>query len=44
MEEIIDKNKTIETKEEIKKKKQFTIFGFTITKILAYFIIYSIIG
>lgn len=27
-----------------KEKKKFTIFGFTITKILAYFIIYSIIG
>ena len=27
-----------------KAKKQFTIFGFTIIKILAYFIIYSILG
>lgn len=26
------------------QKKKFTIFGFTITKLLAYFIIYSIIG
>ena len=26
------------------KKKQFTIFGFTIIKLLAYFIIYSVIG
>lgn len=32
-------------KEKIKKeKKPFTIFGFTITKLLAYFIIYSVIG
>ena len=27
-----------------KEKKPFTIFGFTITKLLAYFIIYSVIG
>ena len=26
------------------EKKKFTIFGFTITKLLAYFIIYSVIG
>lgn len=26
------------------KKKKFTIFGFTVTKLLAYFIIYSVIG
>lgn len=26
------------------KKKEFTIFGFTITRLLAYFIIYSVIG
>ena len=26
------------------KKKQFTIFGFIIIKLLAYFIIYSVIG
>lgn len=26
------------------EKKQFTIFGFTLTKIMAYFIIYSILG
>ena len=44
MEKIIDKNEKIETKEEPKKQKQFTIFGFTITKLLAYFIIYSVIG
>lgn len=28
----------------LKKKKSFTIFGFTITKLLAYFVVYSIIG
>lgn len=39
MEDKISKN---ETKEEV--KKQFTIFGFTITRILAYFIVYSVIG
>lgn len=34
-----------EVKENVAKtKKQFTIFGFTITKILAYFIIYSVVG
>ena len=44
MEEVIDKNEIIETKEEIKNEKQFTIFGFTITRILAYFIVYSVIG
>ncbi len=34
-----------EVKENVEKtKKQFTIFGFTITKILAYFIIYSVVG
>lgn len=44
MEEVIDKNEIIETKEEIKNKKQFTIFGFTITRILAYFVVYSVIG
>lgn len=44
MEEVIDKNEIIETKEEIKNEKQFTIFGFTITRILAYFVVYSVIG
>lgn len=42
MEEL--KNQITETKEEAKIKKQFTIFGFTITRILAWFIVYSIIG
>lgn len=27
-----------------KEKTKFTIFGFTLTKIMAYFIIYSILG
>lgn len=44
MEEIINKNEIIETKEEQKKKKEFTIFGFTITRILAWFIVYSVLG
>lgn len=44
MEEVIDKNEIIETKEEIKNEKQFTIFGFIITRILAYFVVYSVIG
>lgn len=43
MEEVVDKNKIVETKEE-KKEKKLTIFGFTITRILAYFIVYSVIG
>lgn len=44
MEKIIDKSEITEAKEETKKKKQFTIFGFSVTKILAYFIVYSVIG
>ena len=37
-----------DTKENAKtkknQKKQFTIFGFTITRLLAYFIVYSVVG
>lgn len=47
MEKMIVKNQKIETKEEqeeAKQKKKLTIFGFTIIRILAYFIVYSIIG
>lgn len=46
MKKIINEDNKIETKEKIetKKEKQFTIFGFTITRILAYFIVYSILG
>lgn len=52
MEELKEKNvqikqeekKNLKQKNEIKKKKQFTIFGFTIWKIVIYFIIYSILG
>lgn len=42
----IDEKQNVVKDEESKKsdKKKFTIFGFTITKLLAYFIIYSIIG
>lgn len=43
--EIKQKINNEEVKENgVKTKKQFTIFGFTITKILAYFIIYSVVG
>ncbi len=43
--EIKQKINNEEVKENVAKtKKQFTIFGFTITKILAYFIIYSVVG
>lgn len=52
IEEIKDiENKELNQEEITKKsknrnqsKKKFTIFGFTIIQILAYFIIYSIIG
>lgn len=49
MEQEMDQknNKDISKENKInneKSKKQFTIFGFTIIKILAYFIIYSILG
>lgn len=40
--DIEDKRKKQEQKE--KSKKEFTIFGFSIWKILTYFIIYSVIG
>ena len=43
--EIKQKINNEEVKENgVKTKKQFNIFGFTITKILAYFIIYSVVG
>jgi len=38
-----DKLNEIENKQK-KEKKQFTIFGFSIIRILAYFIVYSIVG
>ena len=44
MDEIIDIERKIEKKVEEKSKKKFSIFGFTITRLLAYFIIYSIVG
>ena len=31
-------------KQEKTEKKQFTVFGFTIWRLMAYFIIYSILG
>lgn len=42
MEEIA--NETIEKNEELKHKKEFTIFGFPLIRILAWFIVYSIVG
>ena len=43
--EINEKQNVAKDKQSKKlDKKKFTIFGFTITKLLAYFIIYSIIG
>ena len=42
MEEIA--NKTTEKNEELKQKKEFTIFGFPLIRILAWFIVYSIVG
>ena len=51
MNEVVDIERKIENvdikkeeKAKEKNKKKFTIFGFTITRLLAYFIIYSIIG
>ena len=42
MEEIA--NETIEKNVEIKHKKEFTIFDFPLIRILAWFIVYSIVG
>ncbi|MGN1270218.1 MAG: putative ABC transporter permease [Clostridia bacterium] len=39
--ELKDKKQEKQTQ---KQKKPFTIFGFTITRLLAYFVIYSVIG
>ena len=39
--ELKDKKQEKQTQ---KQKKSFTIFGFTITRLLAYFVIYSVIG
>lgn len=50
MEETIEKENVVETKEDISKvevkseKKKFTIMGFSIWRLLAYFIIYSVVG
>ena len=41
--ELKNQTKKYDT-ETLNKKTSFTIFGFTITKLLAYFVIYSIIG
>ena len=39
-----EKNKGEEIKKEADKNKKFTITGLSIWRILAYFIIYSIVG
>lgn len=53
IEEIVDENieeiveDTVEeksTKKQLKNKKQFTILGFSIWRLMAYFIIYSVAG
>lgn len=51
MEETIEKENVVETKEEYipkveakSEKKKFTIMGFSIWRLLAYFIIYSVVG
>lgn len=50
MKETIEKENVVETKEDISKvevkseKKKFTIMGFSIWRLLAYFIIYSVVG
>lgn len=51
MNEVVDIERKIENvdikkeeKAKEKNKKKFTIFGFTIIRLLAYFIIYSVIG
>lgn len=47
-EEINNEKKVVEgkslKKHKIRKKKKFTIFGFSIIRLLAYFVIYSVIG
>ena len=44
MEETIEKEERIEKTEEKQVKKRFTIMGITIWRLLAYFIIYSVVG
>ena len=45
VEEVVEINEELEEeKVQSKTNKQFTIFGFTIWRLLAYFIVYSIIG
>lgn len=40
----VKKEQTNKRKKKNKQKKIFTVFGFTCTRLLAYFIIYSVIG
>ena len=42
--EIEDETKQLQAVSEEKNKKQFSIFGITIWRILAYFVLYSILG
>ena len=48
LEELNNEKKVVEgkslKKHKIRKKKKFTIFGFSIIRLLAYFVIYSVIG
>ena len=49
MEEVENKKQINEIKKEInvkevKEKKQFKIMGFTVTRLLAYFVLYSVLG
>lgn len=44
MEETIEKEERIEKTEEKQVKKKFTVMGITIWRLLAYFIIYSVVG
>ena len=43
-EEIVEDVETIEEQEAKKVKKKFTIMGISIWRMLAYFIIYSVVG
>ena len=42
--DIIKETKTENETKDIKQKKNFTIMGLTVWRILAYFIIYSVVG
>lgn len=44
MEETIEKERKVKDMKQEKPKKKFTIMGITIWRLLAYFIIYSVVG